>query len=587
MRSFRRTLLVLAACTAWSEPRAARAWDPVETHPAMVHRAALEADLHLRWMDGSGNALGLFTTLRLDPASLPAAVRRDIARAIDRAPAHVGLGARGGPGSCPRVARAGAAAAKCVEKEQWETTALGWLELGIVLEETPRARLLHHFVDRDEPRSETWSDPQVSAAEWRAAAREAGRPLAQSVNRSGGDGRAPSAVAWLRDPNDPWSVAATLEHLRRARIDPDPDVRARELVLGLLGTGALLHVVQDLAMPAHARGDLKSFRLPLSETPGDLGSPFQEFVRRTYGASRLPQAVSLRPRDAGEALNVASLDAVLWGTADQEGLVPFAAGRFFSETSVPAPQSLAHALSAEAAAERLLAESGIAEEERRGAVLRPWPSTSGYLETAAGRPLAAFDTDAEGRVRLFLDRTIYRDQAAQLVPRAIQASTAVLDLLFPPFPSLEVDRAARRVSLDLSDLPGEADVAVWTEGADGRRTLQTRWRLPGGRPVELTDAPLPEGAFLLVLTQASAEGAPRVAVRSVAAPIEKAVGNVPAPGTLKDERMRPSGGGRAIDDATATEPAPAGASAPAPGLQDASAPDADTPDADADSPSDE
>lgn len=564
MRPFRRLTLVLAACSVFLAPRAAEAWDPVETHPAMVHQAALDADLHLRWMDASGNTLGLFTALQLDPEVLPPNLRRDIARAIDRAPAHAGLGARGGPGSCPRTARAGATSTTCVEGERWEATALAWLELGLLLEETPRARLLHHFVDRQDPRRDTWSDPQLSAVEFRGTALAAGIPLAQAVNRSAFDGRAPSAAGWLRDTRDPWSFAATLEHLQRAKIDPDPVVRQRELVLGLLGTGALLHVVQDLAVPAHARGDLRAFLLPLSPTPGDLGLPFQEFVRLTYGPSRLPRAVALQPRAVDETVAGSSLDAVLWGTDAHEGMVPFTASRFFSETSLPAPQLLDPALSPKDAAARLLAsESGLHEDERRDAVLRPWPSERGYLETRAGRPLAAFDTDEAGRVRLFLDRAVYRDQAAQLIPRAVQASTAVLDLLFPAFPALEIDRAARRLHLDLSGHTGEVDVALWTETSDGRRTVRARWRLPGGRPVELSDVNLPEGGFLLALTHTSDDGVARVAVHSVAAPLEKPIGTFPAPGTLKDERIRPSGGGRPVEPAPAAAPTDAPPDAPA------------------------
>src|SRR5690606_13122954 len=241
------------------------------THPALVHRAALDSQVHVRWMEASGQSLGLFSAIRLDPDALDPETRAAIRGALDRVPASSGIGVRGGPHACPGASAPPSTQLRCVEGNLWEASALGWIKLGLIVEGSPRARLLHHFIDRRDPRSLTWADTELPAVALRYAARRAGMPLAQSVNRTGFDGRARSAIAWLQDAEDPWSLPATRAHLHRAATDPDPEVRQQAWVLGLIGAGAILHVIQDLSVPAHARGDLSAFFLPLSDQRGDLG----------------------------------------------------------------------------------------------------------------------------------------------------------------------------------------------------------------------------------------------------------------------------------------------------------------------------
>jgi hypothetical protein len=56
-------------------PARASAWDPSTTHAAMVKRAVVESQMHVRWMEGSGLRRGVFTALRVDPARLTPELR--------------------------------------------------------------------------------------------------------------------------------------------------------------------------------------------------------------------------------------------------------------------------------------------------------------------------------------------------------------------------------------------------------------------------------------------------------------------------------------------------------------------------------
>jgi len=516
----------------------AHAWDPVETHPAMVHDAVLQSSLHRRWMEASGQTFGIFTAVRLDPHALPEAIVRDLQAALEAAPANAGIGALGGFGACPGPSAPPATQLRCIAGDQWEASVLAWIKLGVTLEHTPRVRLLHHFVDRSDPRAMTWADPELPASTLRLLARRAGMPLASAVNRTGFDGRAASAAAWLRDPEDPWAPAAMRQHLQKAMTDPDPSVREHELVLGLLGMGALLHVIQDLGVPAHARGDLTAFLSPLSPLEGDFGLPLQEFARVYYGQHALPRPLPLGARPP-VALPPTSLEAIAFAEdAAVQGLATFTASRFFSESSLPKPKAVDPRLSPQAAAAVFLgAETRLLPAETEGAVLHPWPAPRGYLETARGRPLAAFETNDAGQITLFLDEVVYRDQALHLVPRSVEASLAVLDLLFPSAPPFTLDRAGQRLSLDLTGNRSVSRVTLQREDAHGVRTTLRVLQLPAEQRLEIVDLGLPstEDPIVLLFEGVDPDGLPWAATAVQRPAVEDAAASkVPVPTPTRD-----------------------------------------------------
>lgn len=509
--------LVLAlACPALASlTTPAHAWDPSSTHQGMLEAAATRSALHLRWMDASELERGLFSELRLDPDRLPADRRRMIELAMVEAHADIGARPLGGPGSCPPADAPPSTQLFCIDDALWEQTALGWLRLGMLAEVTPAARITHHFLDRDQPDAARWADPELSAGSLRRRqARANGEPLAGVLTGTNFDGHSPSAIAWLSDTSDPLAPPQTFAHLELASTAATRAERNHHLALALIGVGALLHVVQDLGVPAHARGDATAFFAPLSGAPGDRGLPLQEFARLEYGRRDLPgvaKGIPVTP-PAGVPLTTTLLGHVL-GDRDgaHEGLARLAARRFYSESSLPSARHLDPGLDAAAAASALLGDDTTLDAaELDGATLSPWPAERGYLLSPSGRALAAFDTDLEGRTRLFLDDTVYREQSSSLIPAGVDATRSLLDLLWPQWPTTAA--TSTRASLTIpADWQGELIAFVETER--GERSERARVAL--APELELALPSVGAGERIVLVIVATREPAPPIVLEKV------------------------------------------------------------------------
>ncbi len=492
--------------------RPVRAWDPSTTHAQMTKRAVTASAMHVRWMDGSDLQRGVFSPLRLDPATLSEDMQRQIVRALRSAHAAAGAAGLGGPGACPGASAPLPTRALCVAGDQWELSALGWIQLGMTAEVDPRDRLLHHFANRLDPAATTWADRSLPRAVLRAEHRRSGASISEAMAGTAFAGKAPSVVAWLDDTTDPLAPRQALAQLRRAAVGETAKEREGAMALGLMGIGALLHVVQDVGVPAHARGDITAFFSPLSRTAGDRGLPLQEFVRVEYGTHRLPQALGLDPRQTTRGVLLSrTLRGHVLGDDDFEGIVGRAGHRFLSETSLPEPMHLPPDATAEDAAAALLADSELDAIEREGAKLAPWPEPEGYLVSAGGRPLAAYEIDAVGQVRLFLDRRVYRDQAGHLIPFGVEVSRSLLDLLLPSFPEADRVEGSDVLALDLADWPYDDPVLhVMIEDGTGRRTTAKRTKLRAGERNRVSGAivTVPDNARVVLVVEATADGLP-------------------------------------------------------------------------------
>ena len=495
----------------------ARAWDPSTTHATMTKRAVTASAMHVRWMDDSDLQRGVFSPLRLDPATLPEDMQRQIVRALRSAHAAGGAAGLGGPGACPGASAPLPTRALCVKGDQWELSALGWIQLGMLAEVDPRDRLLHHFADRQDPSALTWADRSLPRAVLRAEHRRNGASVSEAMAGTAFAGKAPSVAAWLDDPADPLAPRQALAQLRQASVAETAKARDGAMALGLMGIGALLHVVQDVGVPAHARGDITAFFSPLSRTTGDRGLPLQEFVRVEYGTHGLPQALGLDPRQTTRGVLLSeTLRGHVVGDDDFEGIVARAGHRFLSETSLPEPMHLPPDATAEEAAAALLADSDLDPVELQGAKLSPWPEPEGYVVSGGGRPLAAFEVDAVGQVRLFVDRRVYRDQAGHLIPFGVEVSRSLIDLLLPAFPEADRVEGSDVLALNLADWPYEAPVLhVMVEDRAGRRTTAKRVKLRAGQRNRVAGAivTVPEDARVVLVVEATSDGLPITAER--------------------------------------------------------------------------
>ena len=531
-------------------PQAANAWDPSTTHLGMVDRALLESALHLRWMATTELQRGLFSPLRVDPARLSASERRFLGAALTHGHSGAGVVPLGGPGACPGSKAPPATQLFCVEGDVWEMPAVHWLHLGVVAEMIPSARAVHHFVDRDHPARAEFNDPQQRPLVLRSRQfRHNGAPLAGYVTGASFAGTGPSAIAWLVDDGDPLAPPPTFRHLELASTHPEPRARDHHLAMALIGLGALLHVLQDMSVPAHARGDVTAFFSSLSSVPGDRGLPFAEIARLSFGRHALPG------RRASESISEArgrglaqGLHGHFLGDAAYEGLAVFTSRRFLSEHSVPGPIFIEPALDAGQAAARLLADADLDATEVRGAVLSPWPAERGYVKTVTGRPLAAFDTDDLGRVRTFIDEAVYREQFAQLIPRAVEASRSLIDWMWPSWPELHYDAAAGHLDLEVAADLQVGPMATWTAGrpatlkdlgpdllvftqtAEGVRTIRQKVRLKPGIRNRIQNLPkLQQDERIVVVLRARRVSGEPLILEQVLGAESKTFGVVPPP----------------------------------------------------------
>lgn len=500
------------------QPSTAQAWDPSVTAQAIVTAALRTSAWHLAWMDGSELQRGVFTPLRLDPQRLDPGFRSWLQNALRSVHADVGARPLGGPGACPGSDATALRQQFCVSGDLWELDALGWLRLGIVAESSPRSRLLHHFSDLQTPSASTWSDSSESSkARLRSVlGRSSGEPIAGSFSGSNFSGESPSALGFLASESDPLALPAMSKHLAHATMGESQETRDHHLALALISAGASLRVVMDQGVPAYARGDAGAQLLPLSSAAGDLGNPFIEFVRSEFGAD-LPSAGSTpSPPPSGDPL-APSVSAHLLGYSDSadlgpgyEGLIHFGGARFLSPGGFTSAKALDPELSAEAAADALLSDGdGLDPTEREGLHLAPWPAPSGYLRNTRGRALAAFETDAGGLSRLFVDTSVMRDQAAHLLPRTVEATRSVLDLWFASFPKMRSHAGGRILELDLDLRHAEPRLHVLEQDAKGARSPRQRLELRAGesnRVAGLFRPRVPEHRTVLVLEWSTADG---------------------------------------------------------------------------------
>lgn len=524
-----------------ASPRTAAAWDPSQTHLGIVDTGLRRSALHLRWMAASELTRGVFTPLRVDPQRLTPSERRFLQAAILRASDATGSRPLGGPGSCPGDEAPAVSQRYCIDNEHWQMSAMAWIELGVLAELSPSAREVHHFIDPKDPSADSWSDPELPRWLLRLRlARRNGAPLAGSVNRTNFDGHGPSAIAWLKDSSDVIAPPRLYAHLERAYLEGDAAARAHHLAMALVCVGALLHVAQDLSVPAHARGDAGAFLGALSSAPGDRGLPLQELARVRYGRSDLP--ISDDPQMIGEArgkLLAGSLAGHLVGAPGQtnedrdEGLGVFTAGRFFSESSVPSPAYIEPETGPEEAAAALIGETRIDPIEAKGARLSPWPAESGYLLTATGRPLAAFDTDDEGRIRPYIDNAVADNQMQVLLPKATATTRSLLDFLFPGWPAINYDAKGRTINFVLDASIVEPELLLVHQDGAGVRTTRRKVKLLPGEDNQVRDLPQTAEAerIVLVLRGRYAGGDPLLWELTLpgGAEVQETIPAVPAP----------------------------------------------------------
>ena len=413
--------LCAAACVLGA-PGRAWAFDAGTTHAGLTWRAAMSSSLGRQLLGRFGLAQGYFELLRLDVPGERGEVLSSRLRRLDPA-----------GGAAP---------------DEGKLPALGWLLAGSIVEEVPPERGRHHFFDPLTGRGLDDGGPMRGAG-YRLAGVASGLGSVRGLfTGTAFDGTGLASTAWLSATENELGLSCFLDARQRAVTAETTNQRQSALAEALLCAGAMLHVVEDAADPAHVHND---FRADLY----DSGAPFTRYVLSHYGRLSFPPP-------AGPAKQVAHL-AELIATPDGTGLADTTARSFYSEGLLPDG----------------LVPPGVTLPAVRPGLppLVAGPEVEGYVKDTLGRRLAMWRRGAGGFISWTIDERCLGDAAAVLVPAAEQGALSAIEHLFRG--SLRVEDG---VLLNGPLALGVGEVVVLVEDGEGKRRVVARQKTSGAAP---------------------------------------------------------------------------------------------------------
>ncbi len=442
MRTRALAAVLVGVIVAHAAPGAA--WE-IETHVGLTQRAAMASQLD-RWLRAQGLAAGMRDGLALEMrVDKVQKIARPV-RAEDRGLLDELSMLDSALGVAPDGAR---------------QPALSWLLAGAALEGARIDRIRHHFVD---PRRGFGADHATGLIEGGAAARIGGLgtglgSLRGVLTGASFDGTGDRADRWMDAPvaHNPLSRRCMLDELYTAATAPEGAVRAAALAHALLCAGAVLHVLEAVGDPAHARGDF-------AVNHGVARAPLARWAALRYGLSVPAPMEGAVPR-----VRLAAFVT----TSDERGLADEVARSFVSPGTMP---SSARALPLPALT---------AGREPQGSLAGP-----------SVAHLVAYERMGGEHVRYTLPANAIAEAVDALLPRIAADATLLLDFLLRGSLRIEVtpavDRAPLKVTVHDGQLAlGPGQIELFLESRDG-----VRRRVQGG-PTQGTKAGNPMADFEL------------------------------------------------------------------------------------------
>ena len=414
--------LAAAAIAAAVAARPGHTWEAATTHAGLTEQAALASALHERLVTQFGHERGLFELLTVPPADAPELFV--ILRRLN--PIH---------GYTP--------------DRRGRMHALGWLVAGSVIADSPEELAANHFFDPTTGRGLSARTLRGFLAGLRH--RVATMFSDDSVQRSG-----VAAPAWIDDPKNPLNLQGFRDQYRKAVSARTPGERARHLAGALLAAGAVLHVLEDMGSPSHARNDLAAHLQRLGPAARDLGSRFERIAALSFGRLGVPvprEVVDRRPLVA------------FFTAKDGSGLADRTARSWFSAFTLP--RSLELGGDPRAAVRRRVA----------GTVRRPAPvppptldlgAGGGRLEDERGTCLAEYEV-VERRLRWRIDDECALEQVGAILPEVAGYAAGFLNTLFSGTVTLE--SAGGNLVVRAGDVPlGKGTLTLYWDDPRGVRT---------------------------------------------------------------------------------------------------------------------
>ncbi len=432
-----RSAIIISLLLCW--PLSVRAFEAGRTHAGLTEQAAFQSGLNKTLVHVWGLRRGVFEDLPLAAGAVAKAKRWSFVSRLFQADPGCG----------------------CVPTKNLVDRALGWLVLGSVLEVVPPDRVRHHFLDpatgkglaqrRQYPgvaRRVSWSDVVAG-----------GGSLAGFVTGSNFDLTGRSALAWATSKDNELGLGELWSHMEKSGSAANPRLRAHHAAMALLCMGSLLHLLQDMAAPSHVHNDFVVSHLRRGDPRG--GSGFEAWVAARYGrfgVSRIKGDRTTLNRFADFFLS-----------ARKQGLARWTAGRFLSVGMFPS------GLHWRRFAKWLARNGGRLPPHQafdiKTAFVRPL-----YLWSADGSyRLIAYEVGPKGLLRFWMDRRVYADYAAKILPKALGYSVGLLHYFFRGRLALSARQGGKVVVKNAGVPLAAGRLSVLVEARDGtRRPVATK-----------------------------------------------------------------------------------------------------------------
>lgn len=455
----------------------ARGYEAASTHAGMTERAALHSNqLHQYLTSVHGLALGIFEPVRLEPSRIPYLHREDLRQAFGALDPVKGYRPD----------------AKNINR------ALGWLTAGSVVEEMPFSRGRNHFLN---PR--TGRGLHNAKGRWGLSLH---MRFLDSLDGSGSFGgiftganfnlNGKSVLSWARHKHNDMSLPRHLSHRLRALVATTRTARRHHLAMALLTAGALLHLLQDMAVPAHVRNDFAAtYMARRSNIDLDRSSAYETLVRKRYGRSGIPKASGTIPKF--------SRFNAFFKNSHSTGLAQQTQRGHFSLGTVPKPLALSRAMTVSEIHATVIEGLAFPAPPIKGLRLRKAGGAGLYYGTRSNPYLFAYRVTSSGRLEFTMDNRCYKTSAKQLVPAAVRYSTGMLAHLLRGRVTLR-RQGDQLVVTHSGPALGAGTVIVLWDDAKGRRTQLRKSATPAGQKpgailTSVTASKLPKGARRVII----------------------------------------------------------------------------------------
>ena len=418
--------------------RPGAAWEAATTHAGLTEQAALASSLHERLRVQFAQDKGLFQVLTVPPADAV-----DLFVVLHRLnPTH-----------------------GYVPDNRGKLSALGWLVAGSVVADTPEELAANHFYD---PTTRTGLSP----ASLHSILSRIRHRVVMTVNGGELERTGVAAPDWIEHPRNPFGLTGFRDQYIKAVTARTAGERSRHLAGALLAAGAMLHVLEDMGSPSHARNDLAAHLDRLGPNPADVGSRFERVAALAFGRLGVPapsKVISDRPLRA------------FFSAKDGSGLSDRTARSWFSEGTLPRALELGG--NPRGALQRL------GRTVERPAPVPPpdldleaaTSEAGGELEDSHGACLARYRVENR-RLSWSIDDACALEQVSAILPTVSGYAAGMLETLFRGTLALEADPSGggvlvRAGAVDL----GAGTIKIFWDDARGVRKQLAALKVTGAK----------------------------------------------------------------------------------------------------------